>query len=199
MRRSVTLLPISKRFQLGLLLAAFWLALSAPLARAANIERFLTMCENKQLCPWFLAVVKVPKGWRLLKEESKESKVQMLLPKGEPNPEQPLIYIKARHDPDNQDVEDFATRSQKLWLEKLPDSTVERLADFEREAKPKFLVYMYRNPSQPSQAFELTAFTRDSDSEHPEEHYVFQAVLTASSMQAVEEAKAAFFEVLQSL
>jgi hypothetical protein len=89
--------------------------------------------------------------------------------------------------------------AQERWLKRVPDCSIETLADFERKGQPPFKVFLYKNPSQQSQAFELTAFLNGVDPAHPDQTYFFQIVLSSPSIEELERTKPAFYELLAKI
>ncbi len=167
---------------------------------AAQLKGYSQTCrETKQLCVWQKAVVAPPKGW--IEDEAWTQRYQRLtlFENGDKSAEKPVIYLRAHRGDKSLALEDYIKVAQKRWQENLENSSIEVLPDFERKGKPAFKVYLYKNPAVPDQAFELTAFTKDTDAEHPQETYFFQAVLSSPSKEELERTKAAFHELLGNL
>ncbi len=89
--------------------------------------------------------------------------------------------------------------AQERWLAKLKDSTIEPLADVPRPGTEPIKVFLYKNPSQADQAYELTAFIKDRDSKKPESIVFLQVVLAAPTQDVLDAARPAFFEMLSNL
>ncbi len=174
------------------------LAFPTAIGHAASIQGHIVDCGGK-LCPWFQATADAPKGWEADEKEGERHRVAIYFPEGANDPAKGDISGKTAHDWEKQPLEDFISGAQKEWLKENPTSTVERLEDLKREGKPTVQLYLYRNPSQPKQAFELTAFVKDKDDAHPAADYFFQAVLSAPSMQAIDDARPAFMDLLKRL
>lgn len=178
--------------------AMMLLAVSAAPGHATRIQGHLVDCGGK-MCPWFQAIVDAPKGWGLDKDESLRHRVAIYFPEGPDDPAKGVMYIKAAREWEKQPLDGFIAGAQEEWLKVNPTSKVERLEDVRRDGKPAIQLYLYRNPSQPRQAFELTAFVKISDNSYQEANYFLQAVLSAPSMQAIDAARPAFMELLQRL
>lgn len=167
---------------------------------AAHLKGYARNCiEANELCVWHKAVVAPPKGW--IEDEGWTARYQRLtlFENGDKSPDKPLIYLRAHRGDNALVLEDYIRVAQKRWRENAVKSSIEALPDFERKGKPAFKMYLYKNPAIPDQAFELTAFTKDVDAEHPQETYFFLAVLSSPSMEEVERAKPAFYELLSNL
>jgi hypothetical protein len=182
----------------ALALSAFaCLSQSAP-ASAGEIQRYMVDCGGK-MCPWFEAVVTPPKGWVISKNETHINRVTLMFPGAKVDYSGAVMYVKTSFDGDNQPLADFIATAQKRWKASHADFTAEKQADVKRGGKPDGTVFLYKNPSMPQQAFELTAFVKDVDPAHKDQNFVFQVVLTAPSMQGIDANKAAFYEMLRGL
>jgi hypothetical protein len=167
---------------------------------AASLKGFVWMCaEGKQLCYWHKAVVTPPKGWVEDETWSRRYKAMVMFPNGDKSKSQPLMYVRAHYGDKELDLEKYVNGAQEGWKNQVPDCTIEPLSDFERHDKPTFKVYLYKNPSQPSQAFELTAFTKDVDVDNPQNTFFFQIVLSSPDLAQIETAKPAFYDLLERL
>jgi hypothetical protein len=168
---------------------------------AAELTGSFTACpEKQQLCLWLKPVVTLPKGWIEDEEWSNRYKWLFLFENGDRSTDKPLMYLQVKPPSKNQTLEEYIENVEKYWKTRNRGSTIERLADFERKNKPTFKVFLYKNPSNPEQAFELTAFTEDVDTAHPGARtYFFQAVLVSPNKKELERTKAAFYELLANL
>ena len=127
--------------------------------------KFLRMCPEQKLCPYYELVLEPPKDWIEDKEASKQNGVQMM------KAARPQFRQRAGPDvrgnssrPDNQSVEDFVRVSQERWRRSVRDTKIEKIADVERTSgQPAFVSYRYENPSQPQQRFEAVSFALDKD------------------------------------
>jgi hypothetical protein len=155
--------------------------------------------EKQQICFWVKAVVTPPKGWIEDEDWGFRYRNLFLFENGDQSTNKPLMYLQAQPAGKDDTLEKYIENVEKSWKASNPDNTIERLADFERKNKPAFKVFLYRNPSNPEQAFELTAFTRDVDAANPERTYTFQAVLVSPDEKELERTKAAFYELLANL
>jgi hypothetical protein len=115
------------------------------------------------MCPWFEAVVTPPKGWTASKNETHINRVALMFPGAKVDYSGAVMYVKTTFDGDNQPLAGFIAAAQSRWKASHADFTAEKLADFKRAGKPDCTVYLYKNPSMPQQAFELTAFVKDAD------------------------------------
>jgi len=167
---------------------------------AAEIKGYAVHCpEKKQICFWHKAVVAPPPGW--IEDEDWTSRYQamVLFENGDQSSDKPMMYLRAHAREKGLVLDKYVSAAQEHWQKAHPDCSIKPLADFERKDKPGFKVYLYKNPSQPEQAYELTAFTKDTDNVHPDQTYFFQAVLVSPSMDELERAKPAFYELLAKL
>ena len=179
--------------------------LGTPLAlghgvQAASLKGYATPCsEKKEICTWHKAVVAPPKGWSEDEAWTQRYRAMVMFPNGNRSKSKPVMYVRAHAGDPKLELGEYIGVAQQRWKQRVPDTTIEPLADVVRSGKPTLKVFLYRNPSQRDQAFELTAFAKDTDAEHPESTYFFQIVLSAPSMDALEKAKAAFYDVLARL
>lgn len=179
---------------LGLMMAA------GPDASAAELQGYAWFCaETKQMCWWHKAIVDPPKGWAEDKAWTKRYQAVVMFPDGKNDRSKPVMYVRTHNGDKNLSLEEYISVAQERWKTKVTDSIIEPLPDFTREAKPSLKVYLYKNPSQQDQEFELTAFMKDVDVKHPEQTYFFQIVMSSSSIEEIEKAKPAFFDVLKRL
>ena len=185
----------------GLALCALsGLAPAGPGVHAAELKGYVWPCKDKNgICWWHKAVVAPPKGWIEDEAWTKRYQAVVMFPNGEKDRTKPVMYVRAHSGATGLALDEYVRVAQERWKGRVPDSAIEPLADFTREAKPSFKVYLYKNPSQPEQAFELTAFMKDVDAAHPEQTYFFQVVLSSPSMDQLEKAKPAFYELLGRL
>lgn len=167
---------------------------------AAELKGYAWVCGEdkgaKRLCHWHKTVVAPPKGWIENEAWTQRYKAVVMFPKDGQSTSDPIMYVRAHSGDGATDIDGYIKVAQERWQKKLPDSTIEPLADLTRKGRPTFKVFLYRNPSQPDQAFELTAFTKDVSKDYPDQSFFFQVVLAAPSMAKLEKAKAAFYDVL---
>ena len=201
MRARSTAKQIPLAFALTLALSALlWTAMSATGAIAAKLQGYMWLCgENKQMCWWHKAVVTPPKGWIEDEAWTQRYKSVVLFQNGDKSRSKPVMYVRAHSGDKDLDLQKYISVAQERWSKKVADSVIEPLADFERADKPGLKVFLYKNPSQPDQAFELTAFMKDVDAAHPQQTYFFQVVLSSPTLEALEAAKPAFYELLGNL
>jgi hypothetical protein len=165
-------------------------AYPCPTAKDAN---------TKETCFWHQAVVAIPKGWTADAAWTQRYRALTMFPNGNKGRDQPLIYLRAHSGEKDLDLEKYISVAQQRWKASMPTSTIEPQADLVRPGKPTIKLFLYKNPSVPEQAFELTAFTKDVDKAHPEQTYFFQGVLVSPSMTQIQKAKPAFMELLGKL
>ncbi len=173
--------------------------LLAPATEAAKLQGFAWMCQEKQLCHWHKAIVAPPKGWSEDESWTTRYKSMVMFPNGDKSRSKPVMYVRAHAGEADLPIENYASVAQVRWKKNLPDTTIEALPDFPRAGKPTIKVFLYKNPSQPDQAFELTAFLKDTDEANPKQHYFFQVVLSAPNRAQLDKAKSAFYDVLKRL
>ena len=167
---------------------------------AAEIKGIAYPCPNtKETCFWHQAVVAIPKGWAADPAWTQRYRALTMFPNGNKGRDQPLIYLRAHSGDKDLDLEKYISVAQQRWQTNMPTSTIEPQADLVRPGKPTIKLFLYKNPTVPEQAFELTAFTKDVDAAHPEQTYFFQGVLVSPSMAQIQKAKPAFIELLGKL
>ncbi len=167
---------------------------------AAELKGYALHCpEKNQICFWHKAIVAPPRGW--IEDEAWTQRYQaaVYFENGDKSSSKPVMYLRAHAGDRELALDKYIAVAQERWKDRLEDTTIEPLADFTRKDKPGFKVFLYKNPAQPDQAFELTAFTKDTDAAHPGQTYFFQAVLSSPSMEELERTKAAFYELLANL
>jgi hypothetical protein len=166
-------------------------------ASAAELKGYAETCPvTKQLCFWHQAVVEPPRGWIEDKAWTRRYKATMLFENGDKSQKKPVMYLRTHKGDGTMSLDHYIRGAQEGWKKTVPDNSIEQLEDFALPGKPAFKVYLYRNPSRPVMAFELTAFTKDVDAAYPEDTFFFQAVLSSPSMEELERTKPAFYELL---
>lgn len=175
-------------------------AAAASFASAAELKGWATPCpEKQQICFWVKAAVTPPKGWIEDEDWGFRYHSLFLFENGDHSDTKPVMYLTAHTHKKDETLEQFIQEGQIGWKGCHRERTIEKLADFERKNKPTFKVFLYKNPANPEQAFELTAFTQDLDAAHPERNYFFEAVLISPDKEQLERSKAAFYELLANL
>lgn len=172
----------------------------ASSSHAAKLKGFAWTCQEKQeLCYWHKPIVDPPKGWSEDESWTTRYKAMVMFPNGDKSRNKPVMYVRAHAGDAGQSIENYISTAQERWKKKLPDSTIEALPDLQRTGKPTIKVFLYKNPSQADQAFELTAFMKDTDEANPKQHYFFQVVLSSPNRPQLDKAKSAFYDVLTRL
>ncbi len=179
------------------ILAAALLALAAAGTSAAELEAQYFV-QGNHIQAWYKSLVKPPRGWVENREWTERYERLVLFEGGDMSQEKPFMYVRA-HPADDRPLEDYISQAQAGWLAKLKDTTIEPLPDLERTGKPVIKLFLYRNPSQPDQAFELTAFMKDVPAKPSEPPIYFQVVLAAPKMEELERVRPAFMELLGNL
>lgn len=171
-----------------------------PGAGGTELKGYAWECsDKKQLCFWHRAVVTPPKGWVEDDAWTRRNQALVLFENGGKGANTPIMYLRA-HSGDNElSLEDYIAVAQSRWKNGASGSSIEPLPDFARKNRPSFKVFLYKNPSVPDQAFEITAFTKDVDAANTQETYFFQAVLSSPSLEEIERTKSAFYELLSNL
>ena len=165
------------------------LALAIPASPTqAEVLKFMRICPEQKLCPYFELVLKPPQDWVEDKEASKQNGVQIMLPRGRTFGNAPaLMYVKISSRQDGQTVEDFVRNSQERWRKSVTDTKIEKIAEVQRaNGRPAFLSYRYENPSRPQQRFEAVSFGIDSDKDG-NDFFVMVAV-TGKDKKAIDQA-----------
>jgi hypothetical protein len=180
---------------------AFCSLAQAPIpASAAEIKGIAQLCEEKkQICFWHKTAAAPPKGWIEDEDWTQRYEAMVMFENGDKSKSKPVMYVRTHNGDAKLDLDSYIRTAQENWKQRVPDSSIEALPDFEREGKPGFKVFLYKNPTTPEQTFELTAFMKDVDSEHPDQTYFFQIVLSSSNRKVLERAKPAFYELLGKL
>lgn len=173
------------------------LALRTSLAPAVELEPGYYV-DGNQFSAWYKPLVKPPTGWIENEEWTQRYERLVLFENGDMSRDKPIMYVRA-HLADDMPLDLYIKGAQKGWLKRLKDSTVEPLPDLERPGKPLIKMFLYKNPSQADQAFELTAFVKDCDTKKPANTVFLQVVMAAPSMAEIERARPAFLELLHSL
>lgn len=172
----------------------------ASSAAAAEIKGYMWQCkEKKQLCWWHQAVVAPPRGWIVDDSRTQSSQALVMFENGDDSRDKPFMYVRTHNGDKDLELDTYIRGAQERWRKVVPSSSIEPLADVERAGKPTLKVFLYKNPSVPDQAFELTAFMKDVDSAHPQNTFFFQAVLAAPTLEELERAKPAFYDLLGRL
>ncbi len=179
------------------------LVLIAPLIRAApasaEVQKLLHPCGGLQLCASYQLVLTPPDGWVIDEKASSETKVQIMVPKGQSfAAAEPLIYVQVFYHPDKQQtLADFARASNARWLAANPKSKITEMPVVERtNGKPAFLRFTMENPGKMQQAYEIGALGPDSDKDGNE--FVLDIVMSGSSKQALDRADATYLAFLKA-
>lgn len=171
-------------------------------ATASDLDGIIRPCGENQICAWFKTKAPPPAGWAVDEDWTERYEAVVMFADGDKSDTAPMMYVRT-HVVQPSDgatsIEDYARGAQESWLAKVQDSTIEPQPDLSREGKPPFKVFLYKNPSVPGQAFELTAFTKDQDPSHDNATYFQQVVLIAPSMDVLEQARPAFEDLLKRL
>jgi hypothetical protein len=174
-----------------------------PGAAAAELKGYAWICgENEgvnRICFWHKAAVTPPKGWIEDEAWTMRHQAVMLFENGDKSKAKPVMYVRTHNGDGALSLEHYITVAQERWLKRVPDCSIASLPNFERKDQPSFKIFLYKNPSQPEHAFELTAFMKDVDSAHPDETYFFQIVLSSPSMEELQRTKPAFYELLAKI
>ena len=188
----------SRFFALCIALISSW----GPIlpAAASDLDGIVKPCGENQICAWFKTKATPPAGWAVDEDWTQRYEAVVMFHNGDTSEAAPMMYVRTHVVEDgSMSVEDYAHGAQDSWLAKVQDSTIEPQPDLNRDGKPPLKVFLYRNPSVPEQAFELTAFTKDRDPSHDNATYFQQAVLIAPSMGVLEKARPAFEDLLKRL
>lgn len=188
-----------KRFRLHAALFVAALVFCGAGARA-EVQKFLSACPGRQLCPSFRLVMTPPDGWVLDVQATKENDVQIVVPKGKTfaNAE-PLIYVQVFYHRDKQQtLEDFARVSNQRWLAASAKAKITALPAVARtNGKPGFLRFAYENPGKTQQAYEMGAFGIDGDKDGNE--FVVDVVMTGNSKTALDRADKDYVGFLKAI
>lgn len=178
---------------LGTLLAG-----AAAIASASELDGILVPC-GKGMCPWVKTKAAPPEGWVEDKEWTERYQAVFFFENDDHSPEKPLIYVRSHLGEAKVSLDAYVEGAQSSWKSSHKRSKIEPEADVTRDGKPTFKVFLYKNPDVKEQAFELTAFTKDTDPSHGNATYFQQAVLVAPTMAALDAARPAFKALLGRL
>lgn len=153
---------------------------------------------GNQMGAWYKPVVEPPAGWTVDEQWTEQYERLVLFENGDKSKDKPFMYVRA-HVTDDMSLDDYVKGAQDRWLEKLETSVIEPEPAIERPGKPAVKMYLYKNPSQPEQAFEYTAFIKDTDSKNPKAVVFLQVVMAAGTMESLQKARPAFLELLSKL
>lgn len=179
----------------GALMAALTLSASAE---AGNLRRFIGACDGR-LCPWFVADIAAPKGWREDIAYGQQQKMLVLLPeKAKLGPEDPLIYLRTTFNNDGRTLDQQAETSNRRWQQAAGQTAITRLPDIPRAAgKGVWQVFRYENPGKPRQAHELLAFGEHAEGEG--QKFFHMVVITGATAETLDKARPAWLTMLNSL
>jgi hypothetical protein len=165
----------------------------------AEIQKRASMCPGQKMCFWLKAVVAAPAGWREDEAYGNASFLTTFLPdKAQLGPDAPLIYVQVSLHQDNQTLDQNIAQNQSLWRKSEPKAKITALADVARGGdRLPFKVFLYENPTHPKQAFEMLAFTLETQPDGS--HYIITVVDTASSRTAIDGSRDAYMAVLAGL
>jgi hypothetical protein len=180
MTRSARLAAIPAVFTIGLVLV--------PTSAAAEVKKFMQICDGQRLCPFYRLALTPPKDWVVEEAASKQYNMQMLVPRGLTFGNAPaVIYVKVSLRDKDQSLDEFVRVSQERWRRSVRDTKIDKQPDIERaNGQPAYLSFRYVNPSRPQQAFEAVSFAHDKDSDGNE--FTLMVVVTGSKKDAIDKA-----------
>jgi hypothetical protein len=171
-----------------------------PGAGGTEVKSYDWECsEATQVCSWREAVVTPPKGWIEDEGWTRHYQALVLFENGDKSVKKPVMFLRAHNGDGELTLEEYIGVAQDRLKKRASDASIEPLPDFKRAGKPSFKVFLYKKPSAPDQEFELIAFVKDTGAADPQESHFFQAVLSSPSMEEIERAKPAFYELLRNL
>jgi hypothetical protein len=165
----------------------------------AEVQKFLNPCGGQKLCASYALVLTPPDGFIVDAKATAESKVQIMVPKGQSFASaEPLIYVQVFYQPDKQQtLADFARSSNARWLAANPRAKITELPAVERaNGKPTFLRFAFENTGKAQQAYEVGALGVDSDKDGND--FVLDVVMSGSSKAALDRADAAYTAFLKA-
>jgi hypothetical protein len=183
----------------GLAISALVALAAASPSQAAKLKGYMEICAGNKICPWYAADFTPPAGWLADEKWTQRYHAVFMFPGGDQSTSVPVMYVRAHPGDGGLSIESYIKGAQDRWKSKVRDAGIEQLDDLTREGKPGFKVYLYRNASAKDQGYELTAFMKDIGTDHPNQTFYFQVVLSSPSMEELEKAKPAFYEVLKGL
>ncbi|MGE3247780.1 MAG: hypothetical protein AB7F96_09525 [Beijerinckiaceae bacterium] len=172
-------------------------ALAGAGVRAAEVKPQYYIRGN-QTGVWYKSSVKLPKGWVENTAWSQRYERVVLFENGDNSSAKPFMYVRVHPGPEIA-LETYIRTAQQRWLARLKDTTIEQLPDVANAGASPIKLYLYRNPSAPSQAFELTAFMKDAAGRHGGKPMFFQIVLAAPTQSELDRARPALMELLRNL
>jgi hypothetical protein len=169
-----------------------------PTPAAAEVKKFMQVCDGQRLCPFYRLVLTPPKDWVVEETASKQYNMQMLVPRGRTFGNAPaVIYVKVSLRDKDQSLEEFVRVSQERWRRSVPDTKIDKQPDIERaNGQPAYLSFRYENPSRSQQAFEAVSFAHDKDSDGNE--FTLMVVVTGSKKDAIDKAIAPYQAFLKA-
>lgn len=166
---------------------------------ASDLDGILVPCGENRMCPWVKTKAEAPKGWVEDKEWTERYQSVFFFEGGDQGKDKPVIYVRTHLANASIELGPYIADAQKQWRGSHKQTKIEPQADITRAGKPAFKVFLYKNPTVKDQAFELTAFTKDTDPSHGNATYFQQAVLIAPTQAVLDAARPAFEELLGRL
>ncbi len=162
----------------------------------AGVLKSLQACGGK-LCPSYAIDITPPDNWQLDTTASEENRAQMLVPRGSTfHDARAVIYVRVSPKGKEQPLADFIRVSQDRWRQSVADTKILKLPVVERSnGKGVFEPFRYENPGQPQQPFEVVAFGIDTDNDGND--FILTVVMSCKDQKALEQAQAAYLELLR--
>jgi hypothetical protein len=166
---------------------------------SSELQGIVKICDGNKLCPEVFTKADPPKGWIEDESWTKKYRAKVMFEGGDHSRTKPIMYVRTHFGEKTLSLENYISVAQRDWKSDAPGTEIEPQADFVRNAKPAFKVYIYKNPTVADQQFELTAFTKDTDPSHGNATYFQQVVLSATTREELEHSRPAFEELLGKL
>lgn len=174
------------------------IAATSP-APASELDGILEPCGDNRMCPWVKTKAEAPKGWAEDKEWTERYKAVFFFEGGDQSKDKPVLYVRTHLAEASIDLDAYIKQAQAGWKGDHKASKIEPQPGLQRDGKPAFKVFLYKNPAVKDQAFELTAFTKDTDPSHGNSTYFQQVVLVAPTRAVLDAARPAFEDLLRRL
>ena len=167
-----------------------------PISVQADVQKSLQICGGK-LCPSYAIEITPPENWQIDRTASEENRAQMLVPIGSTfHDARAVIYVRISPKGKEQPLSDFIRVSQDRWRQSVSDTKIQKLPVVERDnGKAAFEPFRYESASQPQQPFEVVAFGIDTDKDGND--FILTVVMSCKDQKALEQAQAAFLDLLR--
>jgi hypothetical protein len=175
----------------------FTLIACSGTARAEVVKKFMTVCIDGP-CPHYEIGPKLPQGWMIEEEATRELDSQVIVPEGKNLHTAPAVIVVIIHRSDKQQsLADYVRSANKLWRAEVEDGKKSELPAVERaNGKPQFLRFAFEDPSDKQNPYGFEAFGIDSDKEGNE--YFISVIMSAADKAALDRAESDYISFLKA-